>query len=62
LRAKPDLRCLFVSGYAAEVIADRGVLESGAGFLQKPFSLAALAVKVRDVLKSPASPLPLPSK
>jgi len=55
---RPDLRCLFVSGYAADVIADRGVFETGAGFLQKPFSLSALAVKVREVLQAPA-PLPV---
>jgi CheY-like chemotaxis protein len=58
-KGKPDLRCLFVSGYAADVIADRGVLENGAGFLQKPFSLSALAVRVRDVLASPVVPQPV---
>jgi PAS domain S-box-containing protein len=54
---RPGLRCLFVSGYAADVIADRGVLEGGAGFLQKPFSVSALAVKIREVLQVPACSL-----
>ena len=46
----PDLRCLFMSGYTADVIAHRGVLEEGVNFIQKPFSKKDLAIKVRDVL------------
>ncbi|MBR9981572.1 MAG: transporter substrate-binding domain-containing protein [Desulfatitalea sp.] len=46
----PDLKVLFMSGYTADVIAHRGVLDAGVQFLQKPFSIQALAVKVRQVL------------
>jgi signal transduction histidine kinase/ActR/RegA family two-component response regulator len=46
----PDLQCLFMSGYTADVIAHRGVLEEGVHFLQKPFSKKDLGIKVRDVL------------
>ena len=46
----PDLKCLFMSGYTANVIAHRGILDEGVNFLQKPFSMAALAAKVREVL------------
>ncbi|WP_224983806.1 ATP-binding protein [Geomonas agri] len=46
----PALKVVFVSGYTAEVIAERGVLDPGINFLQKPFSLAELAGKVREVL------------
>jgi PAS domain S-box-containing protein len=47
---RPGLRCLFMSGYTADTIAHHGVLEEGVHFIQKPFSTAALAVKVREVL------------
>jgi PAS domain S-box-containing protein len=46
----PKLKCLFMSGYTAEVIARHGVLDDGVHFIQKPFSLPALAIKVRKVL------------
>jgi len=49
---KPGLKTLFMSGYTADAIAHRGVLEEGIHFLQKPFSLDALAKKVREVLSS----------
>jgi two-component system, cell cycle sensor histidine kinase and response regulator CckA len=46
----PGLKTLFMSGYTANVIAHRGVLEEGMNFIQKPFSLHDLGVKVRAVL------------
>ena len=48
---KPGLKYLFTSGYTADVIAHRGVLDEGLHFLQKPFSLKALASKVHEVLE-----------
>ncbi len=49
-RIFPDLRCLFMSGYTATVIASQGVLEAGVHFIQKPFSAGDLAKKVREAL------------
>ena len=46
----PDLKLLFMSGYTANVIAHQGVLDEGVAFIQKPFSIADLAEKVRRVL------------
>jgi PAS domain S-box-containing protein len=46
----PELACLFMSGYTADVIAHRGVLEEGVHFIQKPFSVNGLAAKVREAL------------
>ena len=48
---KPGLKCLFMSGYTSNVIAHRGVLDRGVHFIQKPFSLKDLAVKVREALE-----------
>ena len=50
LQARPDVKVIFVSGYADEAIGDRRMLEDGASFLQKPFTLEELLVKVREVL------------
>jgi two-component system cell cycle sensor histidine kinase/response regulator CckA len=48
----PDLKILFMSGYTADVIAHRGVLDEGVRFISKPFSKSNLASKVREVLDS----------
>jgi two-component system cell cycle sensor histidine kinase/response regulator CckA len=50
--ARAGLKCLYMSGYTANVIAHRGVLEEGVSFIAKPFSLTTLAAKVREVLDS----------
>lgn len=46
----PDIKILFMSGYTANVLAHRDVLEKGENFIQKPFSIKDLAVKVRKIL------------
>ncbi|MCM0083867.1 PAS domain-containing protein [Geomonas sp. Red32] len=46
----PELKCLFMSGYTSDVIAQHGVLEEKVNFIQKPFSLQDLASKVRQAL------------
>ncbi len=50
LKTHPDMKHLFMSGYTADVIANQGVLADDVHFIQKPFSLPALAAKVRAVL------------
>ena len=40
-----------MSGYTADVIAHRGVLDEGVHFIQKPFSMKDFAAKVRDALE-----------
>lgn len=48
---QPGMKIMYMSGYTANVIAFRGVLEAGVNFVQKPFSLMDLAVKIREVLE-----------
>jgi PAS domain S-box-containing protein len=52
----PGLKCLFMSGYTANIIAHRGVLEEGVHFLQKPFALKDLAAKTREALDRGGEP------
>ena len=47
---RSDIRVLYMSGYTDNVITAGGMLEKGLAFLQKPFSPATLAQKVREVL------------
>ncbi len=49
----PDIKVLFMSGYTADTIAQRGLMDNNIHFLQKPFSINALAQMVRQVLDSP---------
>ena len=46
----PEIKSLFMSGYTADVIAHRGILDEGVHFIHKPFSIKDLAVKVREAL------------
>ena len=46
---RPDMKYLFMSGYTANAIAHHGVLDGGVEFLEKPFALNDLALKVRKV-------------
>ncbi len=57
----PQLKCVFMSGYTANVIAHHGVLDEGVHFIQKPFSKSDLAITVRkalDEVKKPTSGTP----
>jgi two-component system cell cycle sensor histidine kinase/response regulator CckA len=47
---RPHVKVLFVSGYTDDAIVRQGVLEPGVEFLQKPFALAALARRIREIL------------
>jgi len=49
---RPEMKCLFMSGYTANIIANQGVLKEGVSFIQKPFLLKELAAKVREALES----------
>jgi hypothetical protein len=40
-----------MSGYTADVISQRGVLDEGVHFLSKPFSASQLAVKLRELFQ-----------
>ncbi|MCQ8783406.1 response regulator [Aurantimonas sp. CSK15Z-1] len=53
--ALPGLAVLFTSGYAEDVIVHDGRLDAGVELLSKPYTEAALATKLRQVLARAAS-------
>jgi CheY-like chemotaxis protein len=46
----PSLRVLFMSGYSDEAVVRHGIIRPNTAFIEKPFSEAGLARKVREVL------------
>lgn len=49
-KVKPDIKLLMTSGYSADFISKKGIIEEGLNFLAKPMSPANLLKKVREVL------------
>jgi PAS domain S-box-containing protein len=47
---RPEVKLIYMSGYAEAAITHRGVLDSGIAFLAKPFEPEELAAKVREVM------------
>ena len=52
-RRYPDIKVLLTSGYADSVLDQHGPMEHEIDLIQKPFSKAALAEKVRTILDHP---------
>ena len=50
---QPKLRVLFMSGYSASAVIERGFLELDGRFLKKPFRVADLVAAVREVAGEP---------
>jgi two-component system cell cycle sensor histidine kinase/response regulator CckA len=49
---RPEVRVVFTSGYDEETLVNRNSIPRNATFLPKPFSALAIAVTIRDVLRS----------
>jgi CheY-like chemotaxis protein len=48
---RPDLKVLFITGYAQNAAIGNGVLEAGMAMMTKPFALDALATKIRAMIE-----------
>ncbi|OFZ39232.1 MAG: hypothetical protein A2504_07345 [Bdellovibrionales bacterium RIFOXYD12_FULL_39_22] len=51
LSKKPALKTLFISGFPVEVMASKGLTDATIPFLLKPFTMASLAEKIKEILK-----------
>jgi PAS domain S-box-containing protein len=51
-KIKPQIKTLFMSGYTAEIIHQKGILDMGLNFISKPVLPDDLLRKVREVLDS----------
>ena len=52
--SRPGLKVVFVSGYTDDAVVRHGVRHAEVAFVQKPFSPALLAHRVREVLDAAA--------
>lgn len=55
----PRLKVLFTSGYTQNAIVHGGRLDPGVELLSKPYSREQLASKIRQMLRTPGTPIPL---
>jgi len=55
---RKGIKVLYISGYTDDSIFRHGVLEGGVAYLQKPFNLKAIALKIREVLDGQPAPVP----
>jgi two-component system, cell cycle sensor histidine kinase and response regulator CckA len=53
---RPDTKLLFVSGYAGKTVLDHKVVDLETNFLQKPYTLKQLSLKIRAALGQDANP------
>ena len=51
---RPGLKVLFMSGYTSDLVAQRGVVDEGRHFIQKPFDMHSLAGKIKDAREDDA--------
>ncbi len=52
VKSRPELKVIYMSGYADHHLAGSAIVEKGAAFLQKPFAASVLASKLREVLSA----------
>ncbi|MGI4797737.1 MAG: PAS domain S-box protein, partial [Janthinobacterium lividum] len=48
--ARPDLKVLFITGYAENAVVSHGHIDPGMHILTKPFALEALASRIKDLI------------
>jgi CheY-like chemotaxis protein len=53
-RSRPEMKVIYISGYANASLAPDGVLKPGTVLVHKPFTMKLLSAKLREVLGNPA--------
>ena len=54
-RSRPEMKVIFISGYANASLAPDGILQPGTVLVHKPFTMKILSAKLREVLGDPAT-------
>ena len=49
-RRRPDLKVLFMTGYAENAVIGAGLLQPGMAMVTKPFAMEALATRIREMI------------
>ena len=49
---RPDLKVLFITGYAENAVVGNGYLEAGMHVMTKPFAMEALASRIKEIIVS----------
>jgi CheY-like chemotaxis protein len=49
---RPDLKVLFVTGYAENAVLSHGHLDPGMHILTKPFAMEALGSRIRELIEA----------
>jgi DNA-binding NtrC family response regulator len=55
MRSRPEMKVIFISGYAHPSLAPDGVLKPGTALVNKPFTMKILSAKLREVLGNPTT-------
>jgi CheY-like chemotaxis protein len=55
---RPDLKVLFMTGYAENAVAAKGFLAPGMQIITKPFVMDVFGRRIRELMETPTSPVP----
>jgi DNA-binding NtrC family response regulator len=55
MRSRPEMKVIYISGYANAALAPDGVLKPGTVLVDKPFTMKILSAKLREVLGNPTT-------
>ncbi len=51
-KLRPNIKCLFMSGYTADIANTNGILDKGMHLIQKPFSKKELTLSIKEALSN----------
>jgi len=55
MRSRPEMKVIYISGYANTALAPDGILKPGTVLVHKPFTMKILSAKLREVLGDPTT-------
>ena len=54
-KISPDVKALFISGHAEDILSNKGILEEGINFIYKPLTPSQLYRKIEEVISNSGS-------